>query len=107
VEGGLRQCLDLPIQGAFFPNRLHVHFKSSKYCVTFWCSVVEFQGAEVGDDDVVYIISGGIEFLRRVLLMLDGCQQVIVVIKVIRNGASRSLLQRIVWDSHALFEKFG
>jgi hypothetical protein len=57
--------LDLPIQGAFFPNWLHAYFKTSRYHVTFWCSVVEFQGVDVGDDDVVYVISGGFDFLWR------------------------------------------
>jgi hypothetical protein len=39
--------------------------------------------------------------------MLDRCQQVIVTIKVLWNGASRSVLQRAVWDGHALLKGFG
>jgi hypothetical protein len=91
--------LDLPIQGAFFPNQLHAKSKFFNHCVTFWRSVAEFQGAEVGDDNVVYTMSGGIDFLWHVLLKLDGCQQVIVMIKAIQNGASRSVLQHVLFGT--------
>ncbi len=93
--------LDLPIQGAFFPNRLQKYFKSSRYHVTVWHSVVEFQGVEVGDNNVVYIISGGIDFLWHALLMLNGCQHLIIMINVIWHGASWSALLCPVRDGHA------
>ncbi len=98
--------LDQPIQGALFPTRLHEYFKSSNYSVTCWRSVVEFQGAKVGLNNVVNIISGGIDFLRRVLLMLDGCQCFIVMIEVVWHGASWYALQCAIRDGHSLFEKF-
>jgi hypothetical protein len=93
--GGLEllHSLDVHIQDAFFPSWFHGLFNSSKYRVTFWCSVVDFQGVEVGNDDVIYIILGSIDFLRHMLPALVGCQQVIVTMDVTHHGASRSALQ--------------
>ncbi len=88
--GGLEllHSLDLPIQDAFFPSQFHGLFNSSKYRVTFWCSVVDFQGVEVGNDDIIYIILGSIDFLQRMLPALVGCQRVIVTMDVTHHGAS-------------------
>jgi hypothetical protein len=99
--------LDLPIQGAFFPIWLHGYFESSNYRVNLWHSVVEFQGAEVWDNKVVYVISGGIDILQHVVLTLGGCQRVIVTIEVVWHKASRSALQRAIHDGYTLFEEFG
>ena len=64
-------ALNLPIQGAFFPVRFHEYFKSSKYQVTSWKSVADYTTQ-------IFLLSGGVFFLKRVLGLLGGCQRVIV-----------------------------
>jgi hypothetical protein len=84
-------ALNLPIQGAFFPVRFHAYFKSSKYQVTSWKPVADFHGPG-NDTTPIYLLSGGVPFLKRVLSLLVGCQRVIVTLDVTRQGASRTTL---------------
>jgi hypothetical protein len=65
--------LGLPIQDTFFPSQFHGLLNSSKYRVTFWHSVVDFWGVEVGNDNDIYVILGSIDFLWHILPMLVRC----------------------------------
>jgi hypothetical protein len=81
-------ALGLPIQAVYFPNKFHTYFKCSKAHVTKWDSVVDFWGcaANIG---VVYLLSGGIQFLRRMLLVVAGYPRVIITVDVGHRGVSR------------------
>ena len=99
-------ALNLPIQGAFFPVRFHDYFKSSKYQVTSWKSVADFSHPEDYTTQI-FLLSGGVSFLKRLLGVFGGCQRVIVTFDVTRQGASRSTLQRHTRDGRALLTEFG
>ena len=80
-------ALNLPIQGAFFPTKSHKYFKPSKYQVTSWCSVADFHG--LGEETCsIFLSSGRVTFLQRVLGTFSCSQCVIVLIDVTRQGAS-------------------
>jgi hypothetical protein len=99
-------ALNLPIQEAFFPVRFHDYFKSSKYQVTSWKSVADFHGPEDYTTQI-FLLSGEVSFLKRVLGLLGGCQRVIGTFDVTRQDASRSTLQRHTRDGRALLTEFG
>ena len=86
-------ALNLPIQGAFFPARFHEYFKSFKYQVTSWHSVADFHGPG-NNTTPIFLLSGGVTFLQRVLIVLVGSQRVIITFDVTCQGASHTILQR-------------
>jgi hypothetical protein len=98
-------ALGLPLQAAYFPNKFHTYFNCSKAHVTKWDSVVDFWGcaANVG---VVYLLSGGVQFLCRMLLVVAGYPWVIVTVDVGPRGVSRQALLCAPKAGHALFEEF-
>jgi hypothetical protein len=79
---------------------------SSKYQVTSWKSVADFHGPEDYTTQI-FLLSGGVSFLKRVLGLLGGCQRVIVTFDVTRQGASRSTLHRHTRDGRALLTEVG
>jgi hypothetical protein len=98
-------ALGLPLQAAYFPNKFHAYFNCSKAHVTKWDSVVNFWvcAANVG---VIYLLSGDIQFLRHMLVVVAGYPRVIVTVDVGRRRVSRQALLRASKAGHALFEEF-
>ncbi len=54
----------------------------------------------------MYLLSGDVQFLRRMLVVVAGCPRVIVTVDVGRCGVSRQVLLRTSKAGHALFEEF-
>jgi hypothetical protein len=65
--------LDLPIQGAYFPTKYHGYFKLSKYRDIPWHSTIAFQGVHEDMGNVIYVLSGSIDFLRCIMTTLWNC----------------------------------
>ncbi len=97
--------LGLPLQAAYFPNKFHAYFNCSKAQVTKWDSVVNFWGC-ASNVGVVYLLSGDIQFLCRMLVVVAGYPRVIVTVDVGHCGVSRQALLRASKAGHALFEEF-
>ncbi len=74
-------ALGLPLKDAYFPKIYHGYFNSSKTLVGSWTSVANFT-ADKFDRGAVYLVSGGVDFLQRTLLLLRGSQQVIITVDV-------------------------
>ncbi len=74
--------LGLPVQEAYFPAKYHAYFDASRYCITLWQSTVTFRGISNVGEKYVYVMSGSVDFLRRLLPTLQGCQRVIVTVDV-------------------------
>ena len=82
-------CLNLKVEGAFFPAKFHRYFKPSKDEITQWQSTLAFQGVGGYHKDVFFLFSGSIDFLRRTLPVLEGCARVMIAIDIEREGAAK------------------
>ena len=74
-------ALGLPLQDAFFLKSYHGYFNSPKTMVSSWTSVLNFTADKL-DRGAVYLVSGGVDFLRRTLPLLGSLQQLIVTVDV-------------------------
>ncbi len=101
----LVMALNLPLLAGYFPIKLHEYFKFSKHRVAQWFSTHDFC-APIQEGNAVYLLSGTSEFLKRVLELLRGSQQVIVTVKWTRCSASRPAIQQALKGSHDLLAAF-
>jgi hypothetical protein len=97
--------LNLKLAAAFFPPKLHKYFKFPKNGVTPWHSLADFCGPSQ-DSMIIYILSGPVHFLLRILDMFKIWQRIIVSVEFPRCGASRPALQRAVRDGQVLLDSF-
>ncbi len=88
-------CLHLQILGVFFPSKFHGYFNPSKDQVIPW---LDFWGTGDDDNNVIFVFSGLIEFLRGTLPLLNVFKGVIITVDVKHQGqvSSWSVLQRCV-----------
>jgi hypothetical protein len=86
-------ALDLPVQSAYFPARLHRYIKPSKCAVTLWKTPSTFSYDHVSGE-VIFLVSGTSAFIRGVLSSIPSEG-------VHRTIASVEFLHRVIWSSPA------
>jgi hypothetical protein len=97
-------ALGLPLLGGYFPTKLHGYFNLSKAKLDHWHSIWDFCAPT--HTAATYLLSGGVNFLRRGLAVLGGSQRVIVTVEWSRRSASRPSLAKALRAGHALLSEF-
>lgn len=82
--------LGVPVEGAYFPYHLHKFFKPTKSRHIIWQSTASFNMSRHGD--VIFIVSGSVDFLDDLWPKLRGTQSVIAqVITPMRDVSFKRL----------------
>ncbi len=89
----------------YFSNKVHRYFNAPKASVFQCYSTWDFC-APVQDRKAKYLLSGGFDFLWRVLKVLLGCQRLIVTVEFTRHSASRPMIQLAMKAGCVLLDAF-
>ena len=86
-------ALNLPVQSAYFPSKLHKYMKSSKCEVSLWKTPSTFSYDNVSGE-VTFVVSGTSEFIRGVLSSIpsEGVRRTIALVEFPLWGTSRGVV---------------
>ena len=101
-------ALNLPVQSAYFPARLHKYIKSSKCEVLLWKIPSTFSYDNVSGE-VIFVVSGTSAFICRVLSLLpsEGVQRTITSVEFPLRGTSRGVVKSLRFQGRAVLVDFG
>jgi hypothetical protein len=101
-------ALNLPVQSAYFPARLHKYIKPSKCEVTFWKTPSTFSYDNVSGE-VIFVVSGTSAFIRGVLSSLpsEGVHRTIALVEFPLRGTSRNVVKSLWFQGRAVLVDFG
>ena len=92
-------ALGMHLAAAFFPVRLHRYFKSRGSLT--WQSPSDYVAYEP-PQGAIFLVSGSVEFLRRIWSFIPDPDRVLLVVDLKRRGASRARLAASQRDAEAL-----
>jgi hypothetical protein len=101
-------ALNLPVQSAYFPSKLHKYIKSSKCEVSLWKTPSTFSYDNVSGE-VIFVVSGTSEFIRGVLSSLpsEGVERTIASVEFPLRGTSRGVVTSCRFQGRAVLVDFG
>ena len=76
-------ALDLPVQSAYFPARLHKYIKPSKCEITLWKTPSTFSYDNVSGEGGIFLVSGTSAFIPGVLSLIpsEGLHRTIALVE--------------------------
>jgi hypothetical protein len=101
-------ALNLPVQSAYFPARLHKYIKPSKCEVMLWKTPSTFSYDNVSGE-VIFVVSGTSAFIRGVLSSLpsEGVHRTIASVEFPLRGTSRNVVKSLRFQGRAVLVDFG
>jgi len=89
-------ALDLPVQSAYFPARLHKYIKPSKCDIKLWETPSAFSYDNVSGE-VIFLVSGMSAFICGVVSLIpsEGVHRTIALVEFPLQGTSRNVVKSV------------